>query len=171
MTVRRTHKGGFTLVEILIVVIILGILAAIVIPQFTSASQDARKNSLTSQLQTLRSQIELYKLQHHDPLPSTLVGSTPSWDQLINKTNNAGGTGTTTAFPFGPYLQSAPTNSLNGQSAMLVVAADQTLGGALTGGTGKGFVINSNNGKVWGVSAKYGYIYDEATPANTNNDN
>jgi len=40
MTVRRTvRKGGFTLVEILIVVIILGILAAIVIPQFTSASR------------------------------------------------------------------------------------------------------------------------------------
>jgi len=66
--VRRTRKGGFTLVEILIVVIILGILAAIVIPQFTSASQDARKNSLTSQLQTLRSQLELYKLQHLDAL-------------------------------------------------------------------------------------------------------
>ena len=171
MTVRRTQKAGFTLVEILIVVIILGILAAIVIPQFTSASQDARKNSLTSQLQTLRSQIELYKLQHLDQLPSTLVGGTPSWDQLINKTNNAGTTGTTTAFPFGPYLQSAPTNSLNGQSAMLVVTADQTLGGALTGGSNKGFVINSNNGKVWGVSAKYGYIYDEADSANTNNDN
>jgi general secretion pathway protein G len=172
MTVRRTtRKGGFTLVEILIVVIILGILAAIVIPQFTSASQDARKNSLTSQLQTLRSQIELYKLQHLDQLPSTLVGGTPAWDQLINKTNAAGTTGTTTAFPFGPYLQSAPTNSLNGKSAMLVVTADQTLGGALTGGTDKGFVISSSNGKVWGVSAKYGYVYDESNPANTNNDN
>ena len=169
--IRHRSQRGFTLVEILIVVIILGILAAIVIPQFTSASQDARKNSLTSQLQTLRSQIELYKLQHLDQLPSQLVGGTPAWDQLINKTNNAGTTGTTSAFPFGPYLQSAPINSLNGQSAMLVVTADQTLGGALTGGSNKGFVINSNNGKVWGVSAKYGYIYDEAQSNNTVNDN
>src|SRR5215211_7879611 len=96
--IRRNRKGGFTLVEILIVVIILGILAAIVIPQFTSASQDARKNSLTSQLQTLRSQIELYKLQHLDQLPSSLVASTPLWDQLINKTNASGTTGTTTAY-------------------------------------------------------------------------
>ena len=169
--IRHRSQRGFTLVEILIVVIILGILAAIVIPQFTSASQDARKNSLTSQLQTLRSQIELYKLQHLDQLPSGLVASTPVWDQMINKTNASGTTGTTTAYPFGPYLQSAPTNPLNGQSAMLVVTADQTGGGALTGGTSKGFVINSNNGKVWGTSSKYGYIYDEATPANTNNDN
>jgi len=171
MTVRSTRKTGFTLVEILIVVIILGILAAIVIPQFTSASQDARKNSLTSQLQTLRSQIELYKLQHLDQLPSTLISGTPAWDQLTNKTNNAGTTGTTSAFPFGPYLQSAPVNSLNGANAMLVVTADQTLGGAVTGGSNKGFVINSSNGKVWGTSSKYGYIYDEANAANTNNDN
>ena len=171
MTVRRTRKTGFTLVEILIVVIILGILAAIVIPQFTSASQDARKNSLTSQLQTLRSQIELYKLQHLDQLPTTLVGSTPDWTQLVNKTNNAGTTGTSTAFPFGPYLQSAPTNPLNGASAMLVVTADQTLGAAVTGGTNKGFIINSANGKVWGTSAKYGYVYDEANASATTNDN
>src|SRR6185503_3199509 len=107
MTVRRTRKGGFTLVEILIVVIILGILAAIVIPQFTSASQDARKNSLTSQLQTLRSQIELYKLQHLDQLPGGLNGAAGTtapavaWSELINKTTDQGATGTTTAFPFG----------------------------------------------------------------------
>src|SRR3954464_7543454 len=104
--IRRNRKGGFTLVEILIVVIILGILAAIVIPQFTSASQDARKNSLTSQLQTMRSQLELYKLQHLDQLPTVLIGGSPDWSQLTNKTNNSGTTGTTTAYPFGPYLQS-----------------------------------------------------------------
>src|SRR5688572_31370119 len=102
--VRRSRKGGFTLVEILIVVIILGILAAIVIPQFTSASQDARKNSLTSQLQTLRSQVELYKLQHLDKLPTGLSASTTDWTQLTNKTDAAGSTGTTSAYPFGPYL-------------------------------------------------------------------
>ena len=168
--IRRRNQRGFTLVEILIVVIILGILAAIVIPQFTSASQDARKNSLTSQLQTLRSQIELYKLQHLDQLPSGLVAATPIWDQMINKTNASGTTGTTTAYPFGPYLQSAPTNPLNGKNAMLVVTADQTMGAALTGGTDKAFIINSTNGKIWGVSAKYGYVYDESNPTNGNND-
>ena len=67
--IRTKSRKGFTLVEILIVVIILGILAAIVIPQFTNASTDARKNSLSSQLQTMRSQFELYKLQHNDKLP------------------------------------------------------------------------------------------------------
>ncbi|MHC4292957.1 MAG: type IV pilin protein, partial [Planctomycetota bacterium] len=52
-------KKGFTLVEILIVVVILGILAAIVIPQFTDASTEAKISSLRSDLQMMRSQIEL----------------------------------------------------------------------------------------------------------------
>jgi type II secretion system protein G len=170
--VRRTRKGGFTLVEILIVVIILGILAAIVIPQFTSASQDARKNSLTSQLQTLRSQIELYKLQHLDQLPTALVGSTPNWSQFTLKTNDQGTTGTGTAFPFGPYLQADPKNPLNGGTAVLVVTADVAAGDA-SGGTATnqaGFVISSVNGKIWGTSAKHTRIYDEGVPSNSLND-
>src|SRR4051812_7579532 len=147
-SVRRIRRKGFTLVEILIVVIILGILAAIVIPQFTSASQDARKNSLTSQLQTLRSQLELYKLQHLDSLPSTLIGSSPVWDQLTSKTDNAGNIGTTSSFPFGPYLQADPINPLNGAKAIKVVTADVTAGGAsgCTSSTAEGFIINSANG-------------------------
>ena len=170
--VRRTRKGGFTLVEILIVVIILGILAAIVIPQFTSASQDARKNSLTSQLQTLRSQLELYKLQHLDQLPSDLIGGTPAWTQFTSKTNDQGTTGTGTAFPFGPYLQADPKNPLNGGSAVLVVGADPAPGSD-SGGTATnraGFVINSVNGKIWGTSAKFTKIYDEGVPSNSLND-
>lgn len=58
------RQRGFTLIEILIVVVILGILAAIVIPQFTNASQDAQVSAVKSQLQTVRSQIELYRVKN-----------------------------------------------------------------------------------------------------------
>jgi general secretion pathway protein G len=171
MTVRRTtRKGGFTLVEILIVVIILGILAAIVIPQFTSASQDARKNSLTSQLQTIRSQIELYKLQHLDKLPPVLQAGT-GWTDMTNQSKADMTTGATTAFPFGPYLQSAPTNTLNGATGILTVSANQTLGAAVSSASNKGFVFNTANGKIWATSALYGYVYDESSSSNTVNDN
>ena len=54
---------------------------------------------------------------------------------------------------------------------MLVVTVDQTGGGAVTGGSNKGFVINSANGKIWGTSAKYGYIYNETNSSDANNDN
>src|SRR6266699_3339857 len=82
----KTLRSGFTLVEIQIVVIILGILAAIEIPQFTNASQDARESALLSQLQTLRSQIELYKLQHFDKLPDLFT----IWNPMTTKTDANG---------------------------------------------------------------------------------
>ena len=59
-----------TLLIILIVVIILGILAAIVIPQFTNASIDAKHSSVQSTVQTVRSQVALYSLQHGDTVPA-----------------------------------------------------------------------------------------------------
>ena len=65
MRTRNMNRGhrAFTLIEILIVVVILGILAAIVIPQFTDASEDAADAALRSTLQTVRSQIELYRVK------------------------------------------------------------------------------------------------------------
>src|SRR4051812_38342587 len=170
MNVRRNRKGGFTLVEILIVVIILGILAAIVIPQFTSASQDARKNSLTSQLQTLRSQIELYKLQHLDSLPTGLIAAATDWGQLINKTDQNGSTTVTSATVFGPYLQAIPTNPLNNLTDIKVQGGDW-VASAKVGDTTHGFAMNSANGKIWGTSKTATYVYNEnpqAAAATTN---
>src|ERR1039458_273637 len=66
----RTRRSGFTLVEILIVVVILGILATIVIPQFTQASTNAKLNSMTSDLQTMRIHIQLYQCQHNGVAPT-----------------------------------------------------------------------------------------------------
>lgn len=56
---------AFTLIEILIVVVILSILAALVVPQFTSASQDTMDTSIHTTLYRVRGQIELYKF--HNP--------------------------------------------------------------------------------------------------------
>ena len=173
--VRHTRKGGFTLVEILIVVIILGILAAIVIPQFTSASQDARKNSLSSQLQTLRSQIELYKLQHLDQLPQGLrtagsIAAATAWNEMLNKTDAAGTVSTGTDYPFGPYLQSEPANPLNSGKGVVVGTADVAGGANVGSSTDYGFILNNTNGKIWGLSKTGTYVYDEAQPNNSLND-
>ena len=62
--IKNRLSRAFTLIEILIVVVILGILAAIVIPQFTDASNSAMEASVQTQLQTIRSQIELYNVQN-----------------------------------------------------------------------------------------------------------
>ena len=70
---RARVRKAFTLVEILIVVVILGILAAIVVPQFTSATQDAMAGNLQDQLTTLNNQLELYKARNNGRLPPNFV--------------------------------------------------------------------------------------------------
>jgi len=129
-------RTAFTLVEILIVVIILGILAAIVIPQFSEASDDARLSSLVSDLQTVRCQLELYRVEH-GVYPDG-VGS-PAWiAQLTGKTDKDG-----TANPvgeYGPYLQIFPTNPFNDLS-------DVDLGGGGAGGGGTGWYFDAATGK------------------------
>jgi general secretion pathway protein G len=97
---------GFTLVEILIVVVILGILAAIVIPQFTEASTEARTSSLMSNLQTVRAQLELYAVQHNDDNPPAAADD-GSWPEMTGTTDIDGDT---TGTDFGPYLQQIPPN-------------------------------------------------------------
>ena len=65
----RRGSRGFTLIEILIVVVILGILAAIIIPQFASAQSAARATAMRSQLGTVRSQIAARQVQNGGQIP------------------------------------------------------------------------------------------------------
>lgn len=106
-------RNAFTLVELLIVVVILGILAAVVIPQFSDASTDAKFSSLGTNLATVRGQIELYKLQHNGAYPTDEKTFS---DQMTKKTN---ADGTTTGTPtLGPYLQRIPNNPYSNDNSI-----------------------------------------------------
>lgn len=138
---KAASRKGFTLIEILIVVIILGILAAIVIPQFTNASDDARKSSTASQLQTLRSAVELYKLQHGDTYPTsagTDVGTvtTPlDWTKLLGTSLSYDGK------TVGPYMQQTPVNPLAGSATPVF---------GTTANSGDGWLIQAD-GRIFAV--------------------
>jgi len=98
---------GFTLVEILVVVVILGILAAVVIRQLASADTDTREARVRSDLQMMRTQIELYKVHHNDDLPST--GTATFAQAMTGQTDINGAVGT----DYGPYMRKIPTNPFN----------------------------------------------------------
>jgi len=155
-------RKGFTLVEILIVVIILGILAAIVIPQFTNASTSARQSNMASQDQTLKSQITLYSLQHNDNPPANGVQSNGSnlFTQLTEQTDSTGlNPPATGQQAFGPYMQSVPVNPLTASSAVDYVSASPTVG-TTSVGTSYGWVYLATTGEFHGVNQS-GIVSDD----------
>lgn len=88
---------GFTLVEVLIVVVILAILAAVIIPQATDSTEDAQRNTMLFNKKCFEQAIERYKAEHGGKLPSPL-------DFLYYTTNAAGGQGSGPGYIYGPYL-------------------------------------------------------------------
>ena len=73
----RNRRNAFTLIEVLIVVIIMAVLAATIIPQFSSSTNDAKLSSVKFNLHTIRSQIEMYKVHHSGGLPALATFADP----------------------------------------------------------------------------------------------
>jgi general secretion pathway protein G len=138
-TPASSARRAFTLVEILIVVIILGILAAIVVPQFGAASEDARKTNMRNQLQTLRGTAELYRVEHRDTA-APLVAQ--GWALFTSKTDVNGNVDP--AGRLGPYMQSPPVNPLTNSSAIVAVGTGAS--------TGNGWFYNEQTGQFFGAN-------------------
>jgi general secretion pathway protein G len=125
-------QSGFTLIEMLIVVIVLGILAMTIIPQVAVSTEDAKLNTLTTNLSTMRNTIELYYHQHDSKYPGSTKhtdGTATASDaeaiaaltpQLTMYTDADGQTSATKGgnFIYGPYLKSnaLPTNPYNSKT-------------------------------------------------------
>ena len=65
------------MIEIMIVVVILAILAATIIPQFSTSVSDSKVATMQSNLHTLRTQIQLYSLQHGGLFPTITSAALP----------------------------------------------------------------------------------------------
>jgi general secretion pathway protein G len=126
----RKKFRAFTLVEILIVVVILGILAAIAVPKFSNASVVARENSLKEDLRMLRTQVGIYKANHNDVPPGYPAGDatqTPTAADFVNQltlfTDINGNTSATQtgAYTYGAYLNPMPPNPLSGLATVKVL--------------------------------------------------
>jgi len=104
-------NNGVSFVEMLLVVIVLGIVASITIPQYSAAGEDAKISHLRYNLQNIRWQIQLYKNQHNGMLPTA---NGLSFIDAMTKCTYAGGSiakeQKTRPGVFGPYLNRVPKN-------------------------------------------------------------
>ena len=128
--VKTVGNQGFTLIEILIVVIILAILASIVIPGLSNTSLEAKKNMLQENLRVMQEQIGVYRAQHWDIAPGYPDGDTAAVPteadfvaQLTNYSDENGVTNNTwtARFRYGFYLRKIPENPINGLSTVQIL--------------------------------------------------
>lgn len=161
---RLRGKAGFTLIEILIVIIILGILAMIIVPQITVSTDDAKVSTLQADLSALRSAIEVYYAQHGNKYPGqtdTAGGSSGITEttaasymvaQLTMYTDEDGATAAAkdTTYKFGPYVKGTtlPQNPFNNSTA--VVCDDTaTINKARSASGTEGWRYHYNTGVVY----------------------
>lgn len=105
-------RAGFTLVELMIVVSVLGILAALVIPKFTDASVMAQSSATLDTLRRTRTALERYKLDHGDTFPEI----DDLWDALTGKSNQDGTLNA--SGDYGPYIKVVPINPFTNSSTV-----------------------------------------------------
>ncbi len=158
---KTTHKQkgqvmrkaeAFTLVEILVVVVLLGILAAIVIPAVASSTASAVQSTLAQDLNMLRRFILIYKCQHLEVEPGYPNGQTtvaPTEQAFVeqatmssNKNGQTAAQGTP-GFIRGPYMGRVPVNPLNKKDTIQML------------GDGESFPVDADD--------SHGWIYKAAT--------
>lgn len=132
---RPVIRPAFTLVEILIVVVILAILAAIVIPSFTQSTNQARIDTTYSELQKIRRHIEVFQARNSGHLPAVQEDD-GTWGEIVG--------------PLSEYLKSAPINAwVGGENSKRILFAE---GPDEAFQTDYGWIYDEATGNVWAGS-------------------
>lgn len=126
-------RSAFTLVEILIVVVILGILAAIVVPQYSHATGESKIQATVDQLVKLRQALGVYYVRNNANYPAVSAGD-GTWGELMSQ----------------GYFKVAPSNlhvgGSNGNKITIGTAPDSAKTDAY------GWIFNPATGDVWAAS-------------------
>ena len=129
---RPTLARGFTLVEILIVVVILGILAAIIVPSMASVRDEASIGATRTELEKIRRAIDVFQVRNENSLPAVAAGN-GTWGDLISST--------------GEYLKDAPYNPYIGGANQRVIVMGNAPDAAFQ--TTHCWIYDSATGQVW----------------------
>lgn len=150
LSLKHKNNSGFTLIEILIVVMVLGILAMVIVPQISVSTSDAKESTLQTNIFALRNAIELYYHQHNNVYPGfnkidgTASGApadaqTAFLEQLTQYTEVNGTVAAVKSdtAKYGPYLKSTtlPLNSFNDLSSVICDVSEDNITVKASSGT------------------------------------
>jgi prepilin-type N-terminal cleavage/methylation domain-containing protein len=159
------ERKAFTIIEILIVVVILGILAAVVMPMVSEGAISARVSALATDIQLLNRFILVYKAHHLEVPPGYPNGQTSSdpteqafIDQATLVSNTSGQTAAigTSGYERGPYMERIPINPLNKLRTIQML------------GNGESFPSDGDNSHGWIYKASTGEIHADSPGTDEN---
>lgn len=116
--------------------LVLVILATVVIPQFSHASQKSKQDTLRDVLQYLRTQVAVFKAQHQDVPPGYPKGNptaTPAAAAFVAQLTAHSDVNfrlfdqSSPAYPYGPYIREMQINPVNGLNSMEMVGNNQPI--------------------------------------------
>jgi len=136
----RTRRA-FSLLELVIVVVILGILAAIAVPRMSRSATAAADNAVMADLAVLRNAIDLFQTEHGGTYPSLtdLPNAMTQYSDIAGTTFSAT-KNTATGIIYGPYMRAIPPLSVGANKGKATFIG--TLGGAF------GWVYDASTGNV-----------------------
>lgn len=134
------RRKGFTLVELVVVILILGILAGVAAPKMLNTSAKATDNGIKQTLAIVRDAIELYQANNGGALPPCDATGTTFIPVVQPYIRGA-------TFPKSPLLSGAVASQVKG---VATTTADNSTGWMYNTGSGE-FIINSNAVSASGV--------------------
>ena len=134
----KRRRGGFSLLELVIVIVIMGIVAAVAIPRMSRGSAGAADSALSGNLAVLRNAIDMYAGEHNGAFPAVATIS----DQLSLYTSSTGATNATktSTYLYGPYLRKIPSLPVGAAKGNTTIAA--------AAGNGVGWIYNATSGTI-----------------------
>lgn len=139
----NTRRGGFSLIELVIVVVVIGIIAAIAIPRLSRATAGAADSALAGDLAVLRNAIDLYAAEHGGAFPAVATFEA----QMTTYTDASGATSSTktSTHIYGPYLRKLPPLKVGTNKGKSNVV-DGSVG--MPGATSGGWFYNPYTGEI-----------------------